>query len=56
MGALKNNAGYDQEEAYFHKLNQELIKQSKEKGQLELVRGQGNAPKTEAPKNPKAKK
>lgn len=44
-GGLKGH-GYDQEEAYFHKLNQELIRKVREKensgANLKLVEGAGN--------------
>lgn len=38
MGAVKNNAGYDQEEAYFHRQNQELIEKARQKRRLEVVK------------------
>lgn len=48
LGALKNN-GYDQEEAYFHKLNKELMQKAKEK-KIELVKGFEPKPEANKPK------
>lgn len=42
MGNLKDDlkhSGYSQEEAYFHKLNRELIEKQKRKANLRLIQG-----------------
>ena len=52
MKNIKNGsskAGYDQEEAYFYKRDQELIQEMKKKSHLQLIQGgKSDSPPTEA--------